>query len=96
MSNASYRERRGQIENYFDRTAVAAWATLTSDAPVGHIRTTVRAGRDRMRATLLSWLGEALQGQRILDAGCGTGALAGETGRLGAQVLGVCFVPTPR
>ncbi len=29
---------------------------LTSDAPVGRIRATVRAGRDRMRATLLDWL----------------------------------------
>ena len=48
------RERRGEIETYFDRTAVEAWARLTSDAPVGRIRATVRAGRDRMRATLLS------------------------------------------
>ncbi len=94
MSNASYQERRGQIENYFDRTAVAAWATLTSDAPVGRIRTTVRAGRDRMRATLLSWLGEDLQGKRILDAGCGTGALAVEAARRGAQVVAIDLSPT--
>jgi magnesium-protoporphyrin O-methyltransferase len=94
MSNASYQERRGQIENYFDRTAAAAWATLTSDAPVGRIRTTVRAGRDRMRATLLSWLGEDLQGKRILDAGCGTGALAVEAARRGAQVVAIDLSPT--
>ncbi len=48
--------RRGQLETYFDRTAVEAWSRLTSDAPVGRIRATVRAGRDRMRATLLAWL----------------------------------------
>jgi magnesium-protoporphyrin O-methyltransferase len=76
MPTATYTERKGQLETYFDRTAVDAWARLTSDAPVGRIRATVRAGRDRMRATLLSWLPEDLSGRRILDAGCGTGALA--------------------
>ena len=55
MSDITYEQRRGQIENYFDRTAAAAWATLTSDAPVGRIRATVRAGRDQMRSTLVSW-----------------------------------------
>ena len=50
----SYLERRGEIETYFDRTAATAWQKLTSDAPVSGIRATVRAGRDRMRATLLS------------------------------------------
>ena len=94
MNNASYQERRGQIENYFDRTAVAAWEKLTSDAPVGRIRATVRAGRDRMRATLLSWLGEDLRGKRILDAGCGTGALAVEAARRGAQVVAIDLSPT--
>ena len=94
MNNASYQERRGQIENYFDRTAVAAWEKLTSDAPVGRIRATVRAGRDRMRATLLSWLGEDLRGKRILDAGCGTGALAVEAARRGAKVVAIDLSPT--
>ena len=46
MTDLTYRERRGQIETYFDRTAVQAWARLTSDAPVGRVRATVRAGRD--------------------------------------------------
>lgn len=94
MSEVSYQERRGQIENYFDRTAAAAWAKLTSDAPVGRIRATVRAGRDRMRSTLLSWLGEDLTGQRILDAGCGTGALAVEAARRGAHVVAIDLSPT--
>jgi magnesium-protoporphyrin O-methyltransferase len=56
MNSHTYQQRRGQIETYFDRTAVQAWAQLTSDAPVSGVRATVRAGRDRMRATLLSWL----------------------------------------
>ena len=94
MSDITYEQRRGQIENYFDRTAAAAWATLTSDAPVGRIRATVRAGRDQMRSTLVSWLGQDLRGKRILDAGCGTGALAVEAARLGAEVVAIDLSPT--
>ncbi len=94
MSEATYHQRRGQIETYFDRTAVATWARLTSDAPVGGIRATVRAGRDRMRATLLDWLGTDLSGRRILDAGCGTGALAVEAARRGAEVVAIDLSPT--
>jgi len=94
MSDITYEQRRGQIENYFDRTAAAAWATLTSDAPVGRIRATVRAGRDQMRTTLVSWLGQDLKGKRILDAGCGTGALAVEAARLGAEVVAIDLSPT--
>lgn len=94
MDSASYTSRRGEIEQYFDRTAVAAWARLTSDAPLGRIRATVRAGRDQMRATLLSWLPADLRGQRLLDAGCGTGALAIEAARRGAEVLAIDLSPT--
>lgn len=93
MDTATYTRRRGQIEDYFDRTAVQAWAQLTSDAPVGRIRTTVRAGRDKMRATLLSWLPDDLRGRRILDAGCGTGALAKEAACRGADVVAIDLSP---
>jgi magnesium-protoporphyrin O-methyltransferase len=91
---ATYTTRRGELETYFDRTAADAWARLTSDAPVGRVRATVRAGRDRMRATLLSWLPEDLHGRRILDAGCGTGALAVEAARRGAEVVAIDLSPT--
>lgn len=94
MQSASYLARRGQIEAYFDRTAAQAWARLTSDAPVGRIRATVRAGRDAMRATLLSWLPGELRGARLLDAGCGTGALAVEAARRGAAVVAIDLSPT--
>ena len=94
MQSASYLARRGQIEAYFDRTAAQAWARLTSDAPVGRIRATVRAGRDAMRATLLSWLPDDLRGARLLDAGCGTGALAVEAARRGAAVVAIDLSPT--
>ena len=93
MNTASYQQRRGQIEHYFDRTAVKAWEQLTSDAPVSGIRATVRAGRDRMRQTLLDWLPPDLSGKRVLDAGCGTGALAVECARRGARVVAVDLSP---
>ncbi len=89
MSHVTYTDRRSEIETYFDRTAVQAWARLTSDAPVGRVRASVRAGRDRMRATLLSWLPDDLRGLRVLDAGCGTGALAVEAAHRGAEVLAI-------
>ena len=90
----SYLERRGEIETYFDRTAAAAWQKLTSDAPVSGIRATVRAGRDKMRATLLDFLPQDLRGCRMLDAGCGTGALAVEAAKRGADVTAVDISPT--
>ena len=90
----AYEQRREQIEHYFDRTAAKAWEVLTSNAPVGRIRRTVREGRDQMRATLLSWLPQDMRGMRLLDAGCGTGALATEAMRRGAQVVAIDLSPT--
>ncbi|HUM13451.1 MAG TPA: magnesium protoporphyrin IX methyltransferase [Myxococcaceae bacterium] len=94
MDTASYLVRRSQLEQYFDRTAAHAWARLTSDGPVSRIRATVRAGRDRMRSTLLGYLPADLRGQRVLDAGCGTGALAVEAARRGAEVMAIDLSPT--
>lgn len=94
MTDATYLKQRGKIEHYFDRTASQTWARLTSNAPVSGVRATVRAGRDRMRATLLSWLPDNLHGRRLLDAGCGTGALAVEAARRGAQVVAIDLSPT--
>ena len=94
MPTLTYAARRGQLLEYFDRTAVEAWMRLTSDAPVSGIRATVRAGRDAMRSTLLDWLPLDLSGRRLLDAGCGTGALAVEAARRGAEVVAVDLSPT--
>ena len=94
MDSAAYQQRRGELETYFDRTAASTWSKLTSDAPVGRIRATVRAGRDQMRATLLGWLPADLTGQRVLDAGCGTGLLAVEAARRGATVVAIDLSPT--
>jgi magnesium-protoporphyrin O-methyltransferase len=94
MSSVSYRAKRGQLETYFDRTAVEAWSRLTSDdAEISRIRATVRAGRNRMRDTLIGWLPQDLSGYRILDAGCGTGASAVALARRGADVVAVDISP---
>jgi magnesium-protoporphyrin O-methyltransferase len=94
MDVTTYQDRRGEIETYFDRTAVKAWERLTSTAPVGRIRASVRAGRDHMRATLLGWLPHDMHGMRLLDAGCGTGALAVAAAQRGAQVVAIDLSPT--
>lgn len=87
MTEASYLHRRAELKTYFDRTALDAWAKLTSNAKVSGIRATVRAGREEMRRTLLGWLPSDLSGARVLDAGCGTGMLAVEVARRGADVV---------
>ena len=89
MSMTTYSERRRFLQSYFDRTAFDAWKQLTSDAPVSKIRRTVRAGRDRMRTQLLDWLPQDLTDSRLLDAGCGTGALSYEAARRGGDVIAI-------
>ena len=86
MASATYVTRRDELERYFDRTAVEAWTRLTSDAPVSRVRATVRAGRDAMREKIASWLPQDLAGARVLDAGCGTGALSVALARRGVDV----------
>ena len=85
----NYDAQREKLAEYFDRTARKAWIDLTSDTKVSGIRATVRAGRERMRDTLLGWLPEDLRRTRILDAGCGTGALSVAAACRGAEVTGV-------
>jgi magnesium-protoporphyrin O-methyltransferase len=89
MTTVTYDRFRGNLETYFDRTAAKAWEQLTSDAPVSGIRATVRAGRTDMRDTLLSWLPADMTGKRLLDAGCGTGALAVAAAERGAEVVAI-------
>lgn len=89
----TYDSTLSRVETYFDRTATKAWETLTSDAPVSGIRATVRAGRDRMRAILLSQMPRDLTGLRILDAGCGTGTLAVDMAARGADVVAIDISP---
>lgn len=94
MEHSSYVARRHEIETYFDRTAAQAWERLTSNAPLGRIRASVRAGRDRMRGYLLDSLPRDMRGLRVLDAGCGTGALAVAAVQRGAHVVAIDLSPT--
>lgn len=89
MQSDTYLPRREELEQYFDRTAARTWEQLTSEAPVSRVRQTVRAGRDSMRACLLGWLPDDLTGKRVLDAGCGTGALAVAVAERGARVTAI-------
>lgn len=93
MSNLTYENKREELQTYFDRTAKDKWVALTSNTPVSRIRETVRKGREEMRNTLLEWLPEDLTGARILDAGCGTGMLAIEAAKRGADVLAIDISP---
>lgn len=89
----TYEATRDRVETYFDKSATKVWERLTSDAPVSGIRATVRAGRDKMRAVMLSELPSDLRGARILDAGCGTGAMSVALAERGAQVVAVDIAP---
>jgi magnesium-protoporphyrin O-methyltransferase len=91
MSN--YANTRDRVETYFDRTATKVWERLTSDAPVSRIRQTVREGRDKMRAMMLSRLPDDLTGVRVLDAGCGAGPTTVELAARGAIVTAVDISP---
>ncbi len=91
---SSYVDRRAWLQRYFDRTAADAWAALTSDAPVSGVRQKVRQGRAQMAELLLGWLPSNLTGRRVLDAGCGTGLLAVELARRGADVCAIDLSPT--
>lgn len=93
MLGQAYAARRGEIRTYFDRTAVEAWKRFASQAPMGRIRASVREGRGRMRAAMLGLLPADLSGWRVLDAGCGTGAMSVELARRGADVLGIDLAP---
>lgn len=94
MNHQAYQQRRSEIAHYFDRTASAAWARLTSQEPLGRIRSSVRQGRAHMQSTLLSWLPQDMSGLRLLDAGCGTGLLACEAASRGAHVVAIDLSPT--
>ena len=93
IETTTYGATRARVEDYFDRTATRTWERLTSDAPVSKIRQTVREGRDRMRAIMLSRLPADLAGARVLDAGCGAGQMTAELAARGADVVAVDISP---
>lgn len=92
-ANGTYDSTRARVADYFDGTATKVWEALTSDAPVSRVRQTVRAGRDQMRALMLSQLPDDLSGARVLDAGCGTGAASAELAARGARVTAIDISP---
>lgn len=90
---ADYSATLTRVEHYFDSSATKVWERLTSDAPVSGIRQTVREGRDKMRALMLSRLPADLRGVRVLDAGCGAGQMTAELAARGADVFAIDISP---
>lgn len=93
VDTTTYDATRNRVEAYFDRTATKTWERLTSDAPVSGIRQTVREGRNRMRDIMLSRLPQDMAGLRVLDAGCGTGAMTEILALRGAEVVAIDISP---
>ncbi|MDA9689099.1 magnesium protoporphyrin IX methyltransferase [Betaproteobacteria bacterium] len=90
-----YQDKRHQIAQYFDKTAVKAWDRLTSnDENLNFIRESVRKGRERMQHHILERFGENLSGKSVLDAGCGTGNLAMDLVTRNANVVAVDISPS--
>lgn len=82
-------DRRDVLRRHFDEGA-ERWRRITStDAPLGRIRETVRAGRRTMRTHLLDALPPDLTGRTVLDAGCGPGSATLELAARGATVVAV-------
>lgn len=94
MSDLSFETYKSDLKTYFDKTASRQWVQLTSNSPVSKIRETVRNGRKAMQQVLLGYLPIDLTGCRILDAGCGTGMLAIECARRGADVIAIDISPS--
>ena len=90
----AYDQTLARVETYFDNTATEAWERLTADTPVSKVRKTVRAGRDQMRSLIIDQLPMDLKGQRVLDAGCGTGQMTVELAKRGASVLACDISPS--
>ena len=89
QAHTRYDAQREKLAAYFDGTARKAWIDLTSGAKVSGIRATVRAGRDAMRTQIMDWLPADMRRLRLLDAGCGTGALSIDAACRGAHVTAV-------
>lgn len=90
-----YQDKRHQIAQYFDKTAVKAWERLTSnDESLSFIRESVREGRESMQSHILERIGENLSGKSVLDAGCGTGNLAMDLVARNASVVAVDISPS--
>lgn len=89
-----YVRRRRELASFFEAGS-ERWDRISSEEEdVGFIRRTVRSGRRRMRHVLTGWLPDDLDGRRVLDAGCGTGLIATELARRGADVVAVDVAPS--
>ena len=94
MASATYIARAQRTRELFRPHGGRRLEATDVRRAAGRIRATVRAGRDTMRETLLSWLPDDLRGARVLDAGCGTGAMAVSSRGAAPNVLAIDISPT--
>jgi magnesium-protoporphyrin O-methyltransferase len=93
MNDLAYERRRGEIELTSTEQPPMPGTTDLVGTGQRHPRDGT-SGPNLTRSTRCSWLPADLQGLRILDAGCGTGALAVEAARRGAEVVAIDLSPT--
>ena len=69
-----------------------AWRRVELERPATYWEENAVAGRRLARRTITRWL-EPVAAQTVLDAGCGSGALARHLAELGAAVVGIDVLP---
>lgn len=86
-------EERGRIQSYFDGQGFERLSAIYGEEKCRGFRAVVRQGHTEVVRTIVSWLStdKPLDGQSVLDAGCGAGALSVPLAAAGARVEGVDF-----
>jgi magnesium-protoporphyrin O-methyltransferase len=86
-------ETKHSIQSYFNGAGFESLRVAYSDEACDGFRAAIRSGHSLVVETVVSWLSSA-QGigtQSVLDAGCGTGALAVPLAVAGARVDAIDF-----
>ena len=81
-----------RIRSRYEGQAGRRWRRIEEERPRGYLEQNIVIGRRRLHDHLLSWLAEEPH-SRILDAGCGLGALASKMDAAGIAVTGIDLVP---
>ena len=83
---------RDQLSRLYAGEGGRSWDRVEREQPATYWEENAVAARRLARRTIARWL-EPLAAQRVLDAGCGTGALGCHLAALGAMVVGVDLLP---
>jgi magnesium-protoporphyrin O-methyltransferase len=90
MTNTEIKHR---IRSYFEGPGFDSLRVVYSDERCDGFRNAIRRGHTQVVETVVSWLSPAhvMETQSVLDAGCGTGALAVPLALAGARVDAIDF-----